>query len=98
MSATTIPTSPMGQAVRQAIADHNMQPAIDRRHLELLRAAATRLDACEAEETALRGQYVTAVRLLNSAMGLVGRSAVTATEINTLQQQVASFTLRNSTI
>jgi len=87
----------MGQAVRQAIKDHNTQPAVDRRHLELLRAAAIRIDTAEQEETELRGRLVTALRLLNSAMLLVG-SNCTATDIQTLRNQVSSFITRNPSL
>jgi hypothetical protein len=66
--------STLASAVRTAIADHNKQPAIDRNHLTLLRAAATRLDAADTEETALRERYAEACRLLREAqnMGEIG--------------------------
>ena len=88
------PHSAMGDAIRAAIAEHNAQPCVNRRHLELLRAAATRIDACDQEETILRGKWITAHKLLQQAMALLGTD-VTATAVNTLRTQVDFYTLRN---
>ena len=92
------PPSPMGQAVRQAIADHNAQPAVDRRHLDLLRAAALRLDTAEWEETLLRTQFITSVRLLNQAMALLAPFLETDSQVSDLNAQFIQFARRNKTI
>lgn len=85
-----VPVSRMGQAVRTAIEYYNTHPVIDRAHLETLRAAALRLDTCEAEETALRANYAEAVNLL----GMVSDAVPPLRVYDALLDEVALFNRR----